>query len=229
MTTCIHCRDTGYMIVTMHDDFYDRDVEVAQECTHCDIGKRRRYIGIPEEALTWEFSNFPDWLGTKVTARNDEGKEVPVKIDWIRRAFTERDKWILFLGPVGTGKTSLSVSGYKLLRDRGVDGRFWNCAELLDATKKSFGNDDRVNPIEILHTRPSLLVLDGLGERKLTDWERNEVSQLLGQRYSHRLRTIITTNWASKDFEEQLGDWVLDRLRHVSIVLNVTGESMRGR
>jgi DNA replication protein DnaC len=222
---CTHCKDTGYEIVKVRDDFYDTDTDVAQMCKHCDIGRKRRYIGIPEESIDWTFENFPKSLGTTVEVN---GKQITT--DMIRMAFTERDKWIILMGPVGTGKTSLAVSGYKLLRDMDVCGRFWNTAALLDATKASFGNEGRVNAIEKLHAGPDLLVLDGLGERKLTDnWEKPSMAQLIGQRYSHRLRTVITTNWNSEDFAEQLGDWVLDRLRHVSIVMNVTGTSMRGR
>ena len=217
---CQRCDDTGYEPIFSED----RVEWPTMQLCKCDAGRRLRYWGVPSGMRDWTFETFPASLGTVISVNKH-----PIGVDGVRIAFTERDKWLILCGPVGTGKTSLAVSGYKLLRDRGVAGRFWNMAQLFDATKKSFGDPDRVDPMEKLYNAPAVLVLDGLGERNLTDWERGAVNQLLGQRYAFRLRTIVTTNWQAGEFGRLLGDWIGDRLNEIAIVMNVAGASMRGR
>ena len=190
----------------------------------CRAAMRVRYWGIPKSALDWTFDTFPASLGTKIKV----GEKL-ITLDGVRTAFVERDKWIILMGPIGTGKTSIAISGYKLLRDAGVEGRYWNVTELLNAEKRTWGNPDLASSLEALHSGPGLLVLDGLGETGLVKGDPDRISQLIGQRYVRQLRTIITSNWDKKDFDEQLGAWVYDRLKDIAIVFNVTGKSMRGK
>ena len=182
----------------------------------CDDAQRARYSGIPEEGLYWTFANFP---GGKAGLRQAQtAANMPVA------------RWAVLMGPVGTGKSSLAVCAYKQIRDAGLwTAKFKNAALLLDATKKTFGRDDLINPLEALYEDCQFLVLDGLGERQLSEWEIGAMQQLIGQRYTRRtsLVTWITTNWDVGQFKQILGDWVYDRLQQVATMIVLDGKSLR--
>lgn len=208
--TCERCDGSGYVYREVEDGRY---TVMQQFYCMCAVGVIARYPGIPVESVGWRFDNWPGPAGIR---------------EEVRRAVQSK-RWIVLTGPYGTGKTSLAVSAMRFAVDNCTQSRFWNTAALLDTTKATFGNEDKANPIERLHSRPAFLVLDGMGERPLTEWERGALMTLLGQRYTKRLQTVITTNWALPEIGKYLGGWIADRLRDVGAVITVDGQSMRGR
>jgi DNA replication protein DnaC len=109
----------------------------------------------------------------------------------------EGNQGLLFLGPVGVGKTHLAVGVAKeLMRSRGVPVLFWDYRELLKEIQNSYNPSVDVSEMDLL--RPifeiELLVLDELGAIRSTDWVWNTVSLILNSRYNNQLTTLITSN-----------------------------------
>jgi len=134
---------------------------------------------------------------------------------------------LLFIGPIGTGKTHLAVGTLQeLLRSKGVPCRFCDYRELLKEIQNSYNPSVQTTELEIL--RPifdtEVLVLDELGAVKPSEWVWDTVSLILNSRYNDKRTTIITTNFSDKPAgqhsgahgaarEETLGDRIGERMR----------------
>jgi len=190
-------------------------------------GLTAKYPGVPEMGLDWTLDTFP---GDRAALEKT-------------RALLDSDRWVLLNGNYGTGKTGLAVCIYRDAIDRLVakygeaaviigyyennqhvlidEPQFWNVDELLSQHAKSWHNEDLIDPLERLKTRCPLLVLDGVGETTYPDTLRDDLAQLIGQRYTRwrTLRTVMTSNWRLPDFSTKLGDWSASRLKDVCEVI----------
>lgn len=106
---------------------------------------------------------------------------------------------LLFIGPIGVGKTHLAVSVVKeLILQKGVQGLFYDYRELLKEIQNSYNASVAATELDILRPvfEAEVLVLDELGAIKPTEWVWDTVSHILNTRYNDKRTTIITTNFA---------------------------------
>ncbi len=74
-----------------------------------------------------------------------------------------------------------------------------------------------------------LLILDELGKRKLAEWQRVQLEELLSFRYNEMLPTIFISNLTQNQFKEFIGERLSDRLKETNIkTFALNGESLRG-
>ena len=141
---------------------------------------------------------------------------------------------MMFIGPIGVGKTHLAVGIIRELAHKGVPTMFYDYRELLKEIQNSY--NPQVNTTELAILRPifeaEVLVLDELGAVKPTEWVWDTVSHILNTRYNTKRTTIITTNYPDRPplgaeyegnsnlssakrvmREETLGDRVGERMR----------------
>jgi DNA replication protein DnaC len=141
---------------------------------------------------------------------------------------------LMFIGPIGVGKTHLAVGIIRELAHKGIGTLFYDYRELLKEIQNSY--NPQVNTTELSILRPifdaEVLVLDELGAVKPTEWVWDTVSHILNTRYNTKRTTIITTNYADKPplgaeyeansnlssakrvmREETLGDRIGERMR----------------
>lgn len=134
---------------------------------------------------------------------------------------------LLFIGPIGVGKTHLAVSIiHELVRSKGVPCLFCDYRELLKEIQNSYNPTVQATELEILRPvfEAEVLVLDELGAVKPTEWVWDTVSHILNTRYNDQRTTIITTNFSDQPAgqlsgprgsarEETLGDRIGERMR----------------
>lgn len=213
---CEKCHDTGWVYREGENQFGLR-VLYESTCT-CETGLRRLWC-LPARFLYWTWETFP---GDPAVCDN-------------LRAWSKdggRPPWVLLTGSLGSGKTSLAVCAYKDARQRLAEGAvWWNVAALLEAVKSTFGKDDEErsdnSPLVRARERAAFLVLDDLGAERPTDWAQDTLRQILHTRYDRMLQTVITTNLSLTELETWVGKRAMDRIRHDSLVLALTGESLR--
>jgi DNA replication protein DnaC len=162
-------------------------------------------------------------------------------------AFGEIEDGLLFVGPVGVGKTHLAVGVLRaLMEQHGVSGLFADYRDLLRSIQDSYNAVSETSEMQVV--RPLLevdvLLLDELGARRPSAWVFDTVSHVLNDRYNNRRPTIVTTNYADGDpdhaappdgenkkggntLQDRIGGRLRSRLYEMCIPVSVQGSDFR--
>jgi DNA replication protein DnaC len=110
------------------------------------------------------------------------------------------DRGLLFMGPVGVGKTHLAVAILKGLIQKGVPCLFYESGSLLKQIQDSYNPISNTSELRVLAPvyQAEVLVLDELGSTIPTDWVRDTIYQIINTRYNDKKLTIFTTNYSDE-------------------------------
>lgn len=146
-------------------------------------------------------------------------------LEWLRQG-----RPVVLIGLTGVGKSYLGqalgmqacLEGYSVL--------FMSITQWLEELAMARATGTYLQWRERL-IRPSVLVLDNFGSRKLVAMEAQDLCEILDARTGER-STVITTQLPLAHWTEVLGDPVIadairDRLEHTSLKLEIEGESYR--
>ncbi|MCA1816593.1 MAG: ATP-binding protein [Acidobacteria bacterium] len=148
------------------------------------------------------------------------------------------EQGLLFMGPVGVGKTHISVSILRGLIDQGVPCLFYEFGALLKEIQDSYNSVSQTSELKVLAPvyQTEVLVLDELGASKPTDWVRDTMQQIIGTRYNDRKLTIFTTNYldarrnpSDETLEDRIGSRLRSRLFEMCKTVHIEGEDYRRR
>ena len=145
---------------------------------------------------------------------------------------------LLFVGPVGVGKTHLAVAILRELIDRyQITGLFYQFGALLRRIQDSYNPISQASEMTVLQPvfDAEVLVLDELGASKPTDWVRDTMMQIINTRYNDKRMTIFTTNYADKrgekdateTLEDRIGVALRSRLYEMCRTVEIVGEDYR--
>lgn len=129
---------------------------------------------------------------------------------------------LLLSGPVGTGKTHLSVAILRrLIELYGAAGMFYEFGSLLKLIQDSYSPINETSELQVLSPvfNAEVLVLDELGAQRPTTWVQDTMYQIINSRYNNRRLTIFTTNYqdirlhaAAETLEDRIGTRLRSRL-----------------
>jgi DNA replication protein DnaC len=108
------------------------------------------------------------------------------------------EKGLLLTGPVGVGKTHLAVSILKgLIEQKRCRCLFYEFSSLLKEIQDSYNPNTQTSEFKLLSNvwNCDVLVLDEIGSSKTTDWVRDTLGSIIGERYNSKKITIFTTNY----------------------------------
>jgi DNA replication protein DnaC len=138
---------------------------------------------------------------------------------------------LLFIGPIGVGKTHLAVAVIQeLVREKGVSAIYYDYRELLKQIQNSYNPSVQATELDILRPvfESEILVLDELGAVKPSEWVWDTVSLILNTRYNDQRTTIITTNYEDRAAAGSEGSAVARAARSETLGDRI-GERMRSR
>lgn len=218
---CERCGGTGIV-----PSVNANDAIVLSYCS-CDKGFQRRYH-LPAAYRDWTLDSWPGREEIKRRAK-----------EWL----TQKGRWLVLSGSVGTGKSGLMVGLYRHILDdiMAQEGgehyliisdphpiQFWRAPELLEQHKSTFSNPELSSKLLEAQEVP-ILFLDDVGAEQETEYNANAISELLLRRHTQSLKTAITTNLTMAELAEQLSPRVVDRMREVALLITFDGASLRGR
>lgn len=225
---CARCRDAGWV---------SRDGQTVP-CP-CGLIQQRRMARI------WASSQVPETMrgytldSFLLHPRNRHRAQLVADI---RGVWRDSDRWLLFVGSVGLGKTGLGVSLLLEHVRAGSGGLYVVTPSYLSRIRSTYTRvrDGEVDEMDVLASviEAPLLMLDDLGKVALSEWGQEKLFTLVNERYLAGRRTIVTSNLDMHDDETTCKDgcrcleahlWpaTWDRLRGSSEVFRLTGESLR--
>jgi DNA replication protein DnaC len=77
--------------------------------------------------------------------------------------------------------------------------------------------------------RPRVLVIDAFEVRSETPFENRELDHIIDKRYDDSNATIIISNHTIKEFTNQVGPSIADRMRENGGIVTLTNSSFRNR
>ena len=200
--------------------------------------ERYRKVGIPDEHQEWSLGWEPD---IKYGQREHVGiptefRDVLIVDKHNQHVYKaclkhKRQSWVIFSGPVGTGKTTfvsaLMMDMIECDRQKYIKP-IWTTESALFRNCDIAGAKDYAERVKVLdkHIRSGLLVIDDLGasRRPLTDWQGGAMRDLFDARHSRKLPTLLTTNIKTwEELAKRYGEHVVSRIHERCGTMNILG------
>ena len=145
--------------------------------------------------------------------------------DWIRKQLN-----LCITGATGTGKTWLACAFGNQACRQGFSVRYLRVPRLFEMLRIAQGDGSYPRLMNQL-AKTDLMVLDDWGLQKLSAPQRNDLMEIIEDRYGLRSTLIASQlpieHWHDYVGDATLADAILDRLLHNAQRLLLDGESMR--
>lgn len=183
------------------------------------ISARMRYAGFPLKKRIEEFDySFQPTIDPAIIR------------DLTTLRFIQQAENIVFLGPLGVGKTHLAIGLGCTAIEAGFQVLFINASVLIERLKEAYHQDQLDRYLKKL-VKPKLLIIDEVGYLPFDSAAAYCFFQLISRRYE-RASTIFTSNKSFGEWGEIFQDHViaaaiLDRVLHHCTTMNIRGQSYR--
>jgi DNA replication protein DnaC len=133
-----------------------------------------------------------------------------------------------FMGPPGTGKTTLAMLVSKAASELGRSVAIYSLPRLLNEIRNSYGSDRSYVDLLDALTGVDLLHIDDVGAERTTDWVLEELYSIVNGRYQDKRSIVITTNILHREaLCDQIGARTVSRLTEMCDELPLLGHDHR--
>jgi len=237
---CPECSGRGWVVAD------DGGAGTARLCTCRESSRVPRLLAravLPERYGRKHFGNFNTDHG-EPAEREQRFEAKRVCENYVDGFLGDPGRSLVLVGEAGVGKTHLAVAVLgELIRRYRVNGRFVDFTELIYRIQSTFDPSSRESKHQVLGpvADAEVLVLDELGAQKPTEWVREILYLVINTRYTRRLPTIFTTNFALDPrqdggsvtdrgpiaLEERIGAPLVSRLHEMAFILRLRAHDFR--
>ncbi|MBR0173764.1 MAG: ATP-binding protein [Lachnospiraceae bacterium] len=216
---CPDCRDTGFC---------------GTERCHC-LNRRIRDILYEQSRLSSLITENNFDMMSEEYHTGDDRRRFQSAVGACRRfvrGMTEENGYdnLLFFGPVGSGKTFLSIATAKELLDAGCSVLYFSAVSLFDRLSETAFSQELRSAHETLRrdlSESDVLVIDDLGTELTNAFVSSRLFDLINERHLARHATIISTNLDFRELRDRYSDRVFSRLASNYTVCELTGSDVR--
>jgi DNA replication protein DnaC len=213
------CDGSGFVV--------DEDTNTASDCKcrpqRIALSKARSLSAvIPKRYSDVAFDRPPvtDINREVVKATRRFVEEIDARLD------AGRGLW--FMGPVGTGKTTLAMLVSKAALNAGRSVAIYSLPRLLNEIRDTHRAErshvdllDRLTSVDLLH-------IDDVGAERTTDWVLEELYSIVNARYENERSIVLTTNILDREaLCEQISERTVSRLTEMCDELPLLGHDRR--
>lgn len=114
--------------------------------------------------------------------------------------------WMVFTGPVGSGKTHLLAAIVNRCLDSEIPAFYISVPDLLDHLRSTYAPNSETTYDQLFdHVRNApILALDDLGSHATTPWAQEKLNQILNHRFNRMSPTIIALSLPINNLDEPL-------------------------
>ena len=145
--------------------------------------------------------------------------------DWLKKSQN-----LLLTGPCGTGKTYIACALGHQACLKGYSVRYYRLPRLVLALTQAKADGSYSKLLKAI-AGLNLLIIDDWGLEPLNAATRNDLMEIMDDRYEQSATVIISQlpaeQWYESIGDNTLADAILDRLMHNAHRINLKGESMR--
>ena len=166
----------------------DRDREAREK-------ERQKQIEI-ERLKSSCFNSIIQWSYTFENYQGEENKSLIIAKNFVKdyEEMKKENIGLLFYGSVGSGKTYLACCiANALIKEYRIGVKIRNFAQIINELQKGGFDFDKNAYIESL-VNTSVLILDDLGIERDTSYAKEQVYNIVNNRYLKQKPTIFTTN-----------------------------------
>jgi len=157
------------------------------------------------------------WWRNRSTAERLFHLHIPRRIndnmDKWKALDTAPDENLFLQGPSGSGKSLIAAKTLTtLIENHKVSGRWVEADDYIEMIKDSFDNEGVLpemysSPHVVKYVKGvfDIVVIDGLGEERLTEFASHELGSLIRKRYDKQKTTIITSRLSIQDIKNRYG------------------------
>lgn len=156
--------------------------------------------------------------------------EFMTAVNYVKQFDRQKPSNLFFQGTFGTGKSHLSVSIAKALRDRGYSTVFISTPKLLTKIRSTYNKNSDVEEEQVIKTLTNvdLVVFDDIGAEGVGDWATQKLFELIDQRAGKH--NVFTTNLSSNEFEsDKKLERLFSRMMESATVIVMKGDDYRRR
>ena len=137
-----------------------------------------------------------------------------------------KEKGVLLIGGVGTGKTYELVALMKHLMSEGKRVKFRTFGEICRQIRDAVG-DNEYNDLYDRFLRSDVFVIDDLGVENSTPFIKEFIYNLINDMYNNRKILLMTTNLTSSELLNNYTQRVVSRLNEMCDVVKLDGNDRR--